>query len=102
MKVHYRTSYENAFWDGSAMTFGDGASTFYPLVSLDVSSHEVSHGFTEQNSNLTYSGMSGGINEAYSDMAGEAAEFFMKGTNDWLVGAQIFKGTGALRYMNNP
>ncbi len=102
MKVHYRTSYENAFWDGSAMTFGDGASTFYPLVSLDVSSHEVSHGFTEQNSNLTYSGQSGGINEAYSDMAGEAAEYFMKGSNDWKVGADIFKGTGALRYMNNP
>jgi vibriolysin len=33
MKVHYSTSYENAFWDGTAMTFGDGASTFYPLVS---------------------------------------------------------------------
>ncbi len=102
MKVHYRNSYENAFWDGSAMTFGDGASTFYPLVSLDVSSHEVSHGFTEQQSNLTYSGQSGGMNEAYSDMAGEAAEFFMRGSNDWLVGADIFKGNGALRYMNNP
>jgi Zn-dependent metalloprotease len=102
MRVHYSNNYENAFWNGSAMTFGDGASTFYPLVSLDVSSHEVSHGFTEQNSNLTYSGMSGGINEAYSDMAGEAAEYYMKGTNDWKVGADIFKGTGALRYMNNP
>ena len=102
MKVHYRSSYENAFWDGSAMTFGDGASTFYPLVSLDVSSHEVSHGFTEQQSNLTYSGQSGGMNEAYSDMAGEAAEFYMRGSNDWMVGADIFKGSGALRYMNNP
>lgn len=102
MKVHYQNSYENAFWDGSAMTFGDGASTFYPLVSLDVSAHEVSHGFTEQNSGLVYSGMSGGMNEAYSDMAGEAAEFFMRGSNDWLVGAEIFKGSGALRYMNNP
>jgi Zn-dependent metalloprotease len=102
MKVHYRTNYENAFWDGSAMTFGDGASTFHPLVSLDVSSHEVSHGFTEQQSNLTYSGQSGGMNEAFSDMAGEAAEFYMHGSNDWLVGADIFKGNGALRYMNNP
>ena len=102
MKVHYSNSYENAFWDGAAMTFGDGATTFYPLVSLDVSSHEVSHGFTEQNSNLTYSGQSGGINEAFSDMAGEAAEYYMNGTNDFLVGAQIFKGNGALRYMNNP
>ena len=102
MKVHYKSGYENAFWNGTAMTFGDGASTFYPLVSLDVSSHEVSHGFTEQQSNLTYSGQSGGMNEAYSDMAGEAAEYYMRGSNDWQVGADIFKGTGALRYMNNP
>ena len=52
MNVHYSSNYENAFWDGSAMNFGDGASTFYPLVSLDVTSHEISHGYTEQNSNL--------------------------------------------------
>ena len=45
MKVHYGNGYENAFWDGQAMTFGDGRSRFYPLVSLDVSAHEVSHGF---------------------------------------------------------
>ncbi|WP_318014108.1 M4 family metallopeptidase [Paucibacter sp. TC2R-5] len=102
MRVHYGSNYENAFWDGTAMHFGDGASTFYPLVSLDVSAHEVSHGFTEQNSGLVYSGMSGGMNEAFSDMAGEAAEYFMKGTNDWLVGAEIFKASGALRYMKNP
>ncbi|GAB3315005.1 M4 family metallopeptidase [Luteimonas notoginsengisoli] len=103
MKVHYSSNYENAFWDGSAMTFGDGASTFYPLVSLDVSAHEVSHGYTEQNSGLNYSGQSGGINEAFSDMAGEAAEYFFNGgSNDFLVGAQIFKGNGALRYMANP
>lgn len=102
MKVHYKRAYENAFWDGTAMYFGDGATTFYPLVSLDVTSHEVSHGFTEQNSGLVYSGMSGGMNEAFSDMAGEAAESYMKGTNDFLVGAEIFKGTGALRYMANP
>ncbi|WP_417763914.1 M4 family metallopeptidase [Shewanella sp.] len=102
MRVHYGNSYENAFWDGTGMTFGDGGSTFYPLVSLDVSAHEVSHGFTEQNSGLTYSGQSGGINEAFSDMAGEAAEYYMKGENDWMVGAEIFKGTGALRYMDLP
>ncbi|MBO7942914.1 M4 family metallopeptidase, partial [Streptomyces sp. S9] len=102
MRVHYSNSYENAFWDGSAMTFGDGATTFYPLVSLDVSAHEVSHGFTEQQSGLVYSGQSGGINEAFSDMAGEAAEYYMNGTNDFLVGAQIFKASGALRYMDDP
>ena len=102
MRVHYSTNYENAFWDGSSMTFGDGYTTFYPLVSLDVSSHEVSHGFTAQQSNLTYSGQSGGINEAYSDIAGEAAEYYMRGSNDFKVGYDIFKGSGALRYMYNP
>jgi len=102
MKVHFGDGYENAFWDGQAMTFGDGRSRFYPLVSLDVSAHEVSHGFTELNSGLVYEGQSGGINEAFSDMAGEAAEYFMKGRNDWQVGADIFKGSGALRYMDQP
>ncbi|MEN9865019.1 MAG: hypothetical protein RL748_609 [Pseudomonadota bacterium] len=102
MRVHYQTAYENAFWDGQQMTFGDGANTFYPLVSLDVAAHEVSHGFTEQQSGLVYSKQSGGMNEAFSDMAGEAAEFFSRGTNDWLVGAEIFKASGALRYFANP
>ncbi|TCV91282.1 vibriolysin [Luteibacter rhizovicinus] len=103
MNVHYSTSYENAFWDGTSMNFGDGASTFYPLVSVDVTGHEISHGYTEQHSNLTYSGQSGGMNEAYSDIAGEATEYYDRGSNDFLVGADIFKSsTGALRYMCNP
>ena len=106
MNVHYKANYENAFWNGSAMYFGDGASTFYPLVSLDVTSHEISHGYTEQNSGLEYSGQSGGMNEAYSDIAGEAAEFYDRGSDDFLVGADIVKtsaGIGdALRYMCNP
>ncbi len=102
MRVHYSRDYENAFWDGTAMSFGDGKSYFYPLVSLDVSAHEVSHGVTEQRSGLQYSGESGGMNEAFSDMAGEAAEYYMHGSNDWMVGEQIFKGNGALRYMDQP
>jgi len=102
MRVHYSSNYENAFWDGSAMTFGDGQNTFHPLVSLDVSAHEVSHGFTEQNSSLVYANQSGGMNEAYSDMSGEAAKNYMNGTNDWQVGTDIFKGNGALRYMIDP
>ena len=102
MRVHYGRNYENAFWDGSAMSFGDGASYFYPLVSLDVSAHEVSHGFTEQNSNLAYSGQTGGINESFSDMAGEAAEYYMRGSNDWLVGADIIKNGSSLRSMSDP
>ncbi|SEJ09912.1 M4 family metallopeptidase [Frateuria terrea] len=106
MNVHYSSNYENAFWNGSSMNFGDGASTFYPLVSLDVTSHEISHGYTEQNSALEYSGQSGGMNEAYSDIAGEAAEFYDRGAADFLVGADIVKASAgigdALRYMCNP
>jgi pseudolysin/vibriolysin len=103
MKVHYATRYENAFWDGSSMTFGDGFTTFYPLVGLDVSAHEVSHGYTEQNSGLIYDNQSGGMNEAFSDMAGEAADFFFRGAADFEVGAEIFKAPGeALRYMYDP
>ncbi len=102
LRVHYSRQYDNAFWDGSTMTFGDGYTMFYPLVSLDVVSHEVSHGFTEQNSNLKYYNQSGGINEAFSDIAGEAAEYYFRGTNDFLIGYDIKKGGGALRYMQNP
>ena len=103
MKVHYSTNYENAFWNGSSMNFGDGAKRFYPLVSLDVSSHEIGHGFTEFNSALIYAGESGGMNEAFSDMAGEAAEFYANGKNDFEIGAEIFKKKGqALRYMYDP
>ena len=102
MRIHYGTNYENAFWDGTAMSYGDGGSTFHPLVSLGVTSHEVSHGYTEQHSGLTYSGMSGGINEAFSDMAGEAAAWYMRGTGTFMVGDDIKKGSGAMRYMYNP
>jgi len=102
MRVHYGNNYENAFWNGSSMTFGDGHSRFYPLVSLDVSAHEVAHGVTDQNSDLIYSGQSGGMNEAFSDMAGEAAEFYLRGSNDWLMGADIFKSGTALRYFEEP
>ncbi|GAB2898501.1 M4 family metallopeptidase [Microbulbifer echini] len=102
LRVHYSNNYENAFWDGSQMTFGDGRNTFYPLVSLDVTAHEVSHGFTEQNSGLEYTRQYGGINESFSDISGEAAEYYMTGSNDWLVGSQIFKSNGALRYFADP
>lgn len=102
MKVHYGKDYENAFWDGSVMSFGDGADTFYPLVSLDVTGHEISHGYTEQHSGLQYNFQSGGMNEAFSDMAGEASEYFDRGANDFLVGGEIIKDGDALRYMCNP
>ncbi len=104
-RVHYSTSYENAFWDGAQMTYGDGASTFYPLSgSADVAGHEINHGFTSFHSNLTYSGQSGGMNESFSDIAGEVTEAYIKqAAPDMLVGADIFKSaTGAMRYMCTP
>jgi vibriolysin len=102
MRVHYKKNYENAEWDGETMSFGDGYSTFYPLVDINVSAHEVSHGFTEQNSGLLYRNMAGGINEAFSDIAGEAAEYYIRKKVDWLVGADIVKSGEALRYFATP
>jgi len=102
MKVHYGLNVQNAYWDGQSMQFGDGGSYSYPWVTLDMVGHEASHGFTEQNSGLVYSGMSGGMNEAFSDMAGEAVKVYMKGSNNFLFGADVMKGNGSLRYMNNP
>lgn len=102
MKVHYGTGYENAFWDGQAMTFGDGASTFYPLVDINVSVHEISHGFTDFNSDLIYSGESGGMNEAFSDIAGEAGEYYWKGSVDWFIGGDIMKNGDGLRFFETP
>jgi vibriolysin len=102
LRVHYGDQFENAFWDGKQMTFGDGKDMFYPLVALDVTAHEVSHGFTEFNSHLTYESQSGGINEAFSDIAGEAAEFYMRGQNDFVVGHDVVKNGEALRFMDDP
>ncbi|MEO0369643.1 MAG: M4 family metallopeptidase, partial [Pseudomonadota bacterium] len=112
LRVHYGYGYENATWNGKQMSFGDGENKFYPLVSLDITAHEVAHGFTEQNSGLIYENQSGGINEAFSDMAGEAAEYFFRQQNsglfkrsmpDYQTGADIFKDKGgALRYLCDP
>jgi vibriolysin len=76
MRVHFGQSYDNAFWDGQSMSFGDGQQ-FYPLVSLDVAGHEVTHGFTEQHSGLEYHDQSGALNESVSDMAGQASRAYL-------------------------
>lgn len=105
MRVHYGEGYENAYWDGGQMTFGDGDTYMYPLVSLGVGGHEVSHGFTEQHSGLEYYGQSGGMNEAFSDMAAQAAEYYALGKSSWQIGPEIMKedsGYDALRYMDKP
>jgi vibriolysin len=76
MRVHFGKHYDNAFWDGQYMSFGDGED-FYPLVSLDVAGHEVTHGFTEQHANLEYHDKPGALNESLSDMAGQAARAYL-------------------------
>ncbi len=101
MRVH--KDMDNAYWDGRQMTFGDGVSLFYPLVSLGVSAHEISHGFTEQHSNLFYLDQSGGLNEAFSDMAAQAAEFYVNGHNSWQIGGEVMKAKNrVLRYLDHP
>ena len=106
--VHYGTNYNNAFWNGSSMTYGDGNGTiFSPLVSLDVVGHELTHGVTQSESNLNYYGESGGLNEAASDIFGNMVERYAKGasSNNWKVGEEIYTPNtsgDALRYMDNP
>lgn len=100
----------NAYWDPYAeqMVFGDGqedgyGDLFYPLTSLGVTAHEISHVFTEMHSNLVYEGHSGGLNESFSDMAAKAAEYYVNGKDlNWQIGPEIFKEDGALRYMDHP
>ncbi|MEO8702995.1 MAG: M4 family metallopeptidase [Kofleriaceae bacterium] len=103
-RVHYDFSFENAFWDGEQMTYGDGAATFFPLSGdVDVVAHEINHGFTTFHSNLIYASQSGGMNEAFSDIAGTIAEFFSEGGGaDFDIGRDIFKGDAALRFMCDP
>lgn len=94
---------ENAFWDGEVMTFGDGSNQFFPFVSLGIGAHEISHGFTEQHANLAYYAQSGGLNESFSDMAAQAAEFYVTQKNTWKIGAEVVKRkVGAFRYMDEP
>lgn len=97
---------DNAYWDdvNMQMLFGDGDRFFYPLTSLGVAAHEISHGFTNQHSDLIYNEQSGGMNEAFSDMASQAAEFYAYGKNTWQLGAEIYKldDMEALRFMDQP
>lgn len=105
MRVHFGHDFANAYWDQKQMTFGDGDALIYPLVSVGISAHEISHGFTEQHADLNYMGQSGGINEAFSDMAAQAAEYFVGGQSSWTIGSEVMKassGMKALRYMDKP
>lgn len=104
--VNYGNRYANAFWDGSSMVYGDGDGTYFlPLVALDIAGHEMTHGVTEHESNLTYSGESGGLNEAMSDIFGASIEAYADGavsSATWQIGEDAYIPSGALRYMNDP
>jgi Zn-dependent metalloprotease len=95
LNVHYSKKYNNAFWDGSQMTFGDGDGVIFTdfTKSLDVAGHEMSHGVVQYTANLIYSGQSGALNEHYADAMGIAIKQFALGqtaqTSDWLIGADI-------------
>lgn len=108
-RVHYGNNYVNAFWQDSCfcMTYGDGSGNAKPLTSIDVAAHEMTHGLTSVTAKLVYSGESGGLNEATSDIFAAAVEFYGNNTSDvgdYLVGEKIdINGNGTpLRYMDKP
>nr|WP_030611050.1 M4 family metallopeptidase [Streptomyces fulvoviolaceus] len=108
-RVHYGNNYVNAFWSDSCfcMTYGDGSGNTNPLTSIDVAAHEMTHGLTSNTAGLNYSGESGGLNEATSDIFGTTVEFYANNSSDvgdYLIGEEIdINGDGTpLRYMDQP
>ncbi|MEU2069869.1 M4 family metallopeptidase [Streptomyces anulatus] len=108
-RVHYGNNYVNAFWQDSCfcMTYGDGSGNVKPLTSLDVAAHEMTHGLTSVTAKLVYSGESGGLNEATSDIFAAGVEFYSntaQDPGDYMVGEKIdINGDGTpLRYMDKP
>lgn len=93
--VHYGTSYDNAFWDGTRMVFGDGDGTIFGrfTASLEVIGHELTHGVTERTAGLVYSGQPGALNEHISDVFGVLVKQRQLGQSaadaDWLIGADL-------------
>jgi bacillolysin len=112
--VHYDDTpgdgvgFENAYWDGVEMTYGDGASTFKPLAALDVCGHEIGHAVCEKTANLTYANESGAMNEGLSDIWGASIEkytvdkYALTGKSTYLIGEEVMKQGGALRSMSSP
>ncbi|MBS0231291.1 MAG: M4 family metallopeptidase [Proteobacteria bacterium] len=112
-RVHYGRNYANAFWsDGCfCMTFGDGdnGASIMPLVAIDVAGHEMSHGVTSRSANLDYSGESGGLNEATSDIFGTMVEYYANNASDpgdYVIGEELFPNNAdmhqAIRWMFKP
>jgi Zn-dependent metalloprotease len=109
--VHYRTRYDNAFWDGHQMVFGDGDGRLFNrfTVAIDVIGHELTHGVTGDEVGLVYMGQPGALNESVSDVFGSLIkQYVLKQTADradWLIGAGLLAATVngvALRSMKAP
>jgi Zn-dependent metalloprotease len=112
--VHYGVKFNNAFWNGSQMTYGDGDGQVFVDFTLgdDVIGHELTHGVTQYSLALNYSGEAGGLNESMSDVFGSMFRQWEKNQTvaqaDWLIGADILgpiskqKGYTCLRNMANP
>ena len=109
--VHYGDRYDNAFWDGSQMVFGDGDGELFNrfTISLDVIGHELTHGVTEDEAGLAYMFQAGALNESMSDVFGSLIkQRVLKQTAqqaDWLIGAGLFTAAvngKALRSMKAP
>ncbi|MFD7263391.1 M4 family metallopeptidase [Streptomyces sp. NPDC059874] len=109
--VHYGEEYNNAFWDGQQMVFGDGDGDLFLdfTVSIDVIGHELTHGVTQYTANLAYLGQSGALNESMSDVFGSLIKQYSLDQTaedaDWLIGAGLLgpNVTGvALRSMKAP
>jgi Zn-dependent metalloprotease len=107
--VHYGQDYDNAFWDGQEMIFGDGDGTAFNrfTIALDVIGHELTHGVTGSEVNLRYLGQPGALNESISDVFGSLIkQYALKQTAkaaDWLIGAGLLTFPNqALRSMKAP
>ncbi|WP_026549645.1 M4 family metallopeptidase [Arthrobacter sp. Br18] len=109
--VQFGERYDNAFWDGERMVFGDGDGEIFGrfTASLTVISHELTHGFTQYSTNLRYQGQSGALNESLSDVFGVLVEQRELGQDaaeaSWLVGEGIFAAGvqgSALRSLRAP
>ncbi len=109
--VHFGDSYDNAFWDGQRMVFGDGDGDLFLRFtrSLDVIGHELAHGVTEDEAALEYWGQSGALNESMSDVFGSLVKQYKLQQRadeaDWLIGADLLApgvNGSALRSMANP
>jgi Zn-dependent metalloprotease len=109
--VHYGEAYDNAFWDGERMVFGDGDGEVFTrfTASISVIGHELSHGVTQLTGNLEYQGQPGALNESISDVFGALVEQHARKQDaaaaSWLIGAELFtdevEGV-ALRSMKAP